>query len=57
LNGQVSLSLKEEKRSLEKSETTKTEENSDGVLSSSVNILGEVLALPLRAAGCLEELF
>ena len=44
-----------EKRTTEKSET---EENSGGVLSSSVNIVGEVLALPFRAvAGLFEVLF
>ena len=47
-----------EKRTTEKSETTKTEENSGGVLSSSVNIVGDVLALPFRAvAGLFEVLF
>ena len=47
-----------EKRTTEKSETTKTEGNSGGVLSSSVNIVGEVLALPFRAvAGLFEVLF
>ena len=47
-----------EKKTTEKSETTKTEENSGGVLSSSVNIVGEVLALPFRAvAGLFEALF
>jgi hypothetical protein len=45
-------------RTTEKSETTKTEENSGGVLSSSVNIVGDVLALPFRAvAGLFEVLF
>ena len=44
-------------RQTEKSETTKTEENSGGVLSSSVNIVGEVLALPFRAVAGLEVLF
>jgi len=47
-----------EKRTTEKSETTKTEENSGGVLSSSVHIVGEVLALPFRAvAGLIDVLF
>jgi len=47
-----------EKRTTEKSETTKTEGNSCGVLSSSVNIVGDVLALPFRAvAGLFEVLF
>lgn len=47
-----------EKQTTEKSETTKTEENSGGVLSSSVNIVGEVLALPFRAvAGLFQVLF
>ena len=47
-----------EKRTTEKSETTKTEGNSGGVLSSSVNIVGDVLALPFRAvAGLFEVLF
>jgi hypothetical protein len=47
-----------EKQTTEKSETTKTEEDSGGVLSSSVNIVGDVLALPFRAvAGLFEVLF
>jgi hypothetical protein len=47
-----------EKQTTETSETTKTEGHSGGVLSSSVHIAGEVLALPFRAvAGLFGVLF
>ena len=36
-----------------KSETTETHNESGGVLSSSVDVVGEVIALPFRAVGAL----
>jgi len=47
-----------EQRTTEKTETTKTDGHSGGVLSGSVHVVGEVLALPFRAvAGLLGVVF
>jgi hypothetical protein len=47
-----------EQRTTEKTETTKSGEQSGGVLSGTVHVVGEVLALPFRAvAGLLGVVF
>jgi len=47
-----------EQRTTERTETTKSDDHSGGVLSGTVHVVGEVLALPFRAvAGLLGVIF
>ena len=47
-----------EQRTTEKTETTKSDGHSGGILSGTVHVVGEVLALPFRAvAGLLGVVF
>lgn len=50
-NGHSTEPVVVEKRTTETSETTTSEEESGGLLSGTIDVAGDVLALPFRAVG------